>query len=155
MTLPYEIPVSMEVAILLDKAGYDKMAHCDYVTAHNNEDYAYGWLIDTRYAPQTQKERECGGYDIAFGVETVAAPNLSDAQRWLREDKGLHIEVQILSITGGELCWYTKCYELKQHNGVYDSVDFLFYTRSSYDTYEEAQDAGLKLCLEYLLGKEK
>lgn len=134
----HECYVSLEVAKLLKQAGFDWKCGKIYYEDDGK------WELEDNY----KKLQRLLELDYC-----LLAPTLDVAQRWLREEKNINIEVKILSITSGQLMWYAKIYYLQKHNGIYDQVEFIQHTEISYDSYEQALEAGIKKALEVILEK--
>ena len=92
--------------------------------------------------------REC--YPSSFMAcryEEYAKPTLEVSQRWLREVKGIHLYVRpilderkyVVTVVVGDLTW----------GQVIDNTG----TAKRFNTYEEAQEAGIKKALEIILEK--
>lgn len=125
----HETYVSLEAAKLLKEAGFD-------------------WDCLLRYWEDTGATEWFGNTQIAnpYGDDTIAAPTLEVAQRWLREVKFKSIEVTsnsegwVFSMYNHKLpvdhTWIKGCYEL-------------------YNTYEEALEAGIKKCLNLILENDE
>jgi hypothetical protein len=94
-------------------------------------------------------------YDFTNHCETYKKPTLEVARKWLREIKHYNLEIKILSITGGCLCWYYKVYKLEYCNGVYYEVKFLVQSEITMDTYELASDEGIQKCLTIILEEQQ
>ena len=76
-------------------------------------------------------------YDIPRDGNEVAAPSLYEAQKWLREEKHLHIEVR----------WYCNMwyeYEVKEAEGK------VLAEGSAFKTYEEALSTAIYMATEHL-----
>ena len=77
----------------------------------------------------------------------VAAPTLDVSQRWLRVVKGIHLYVRpildehkyVVTVVVDDLTWG----QVNDNNG----------TSKRFNTYEEAQEAGIKKALEIILDK--
>ena len=131
-TANHECYVSLEVAKLLKKAGFD-------------------WEVNHSYPDVSALDNSCSGYmeDLSFYHNLndgkyggMSAPTLEIAQRWLRKTHHLHITI----FSSSQESWMfriTKPHE-KIENGAYGE-DFY--------TYEEAQEAGIKKALEIILEK--
>ena len=86
--------------------------------------------------------------DIPADIQTVAAPTQSLLQRWLREDKGIVVEVMCLPTTRT-----SSKYEYKRHvfwgsDGHYIEGE---YGDEIFDTYDLALEDVLKYALEKLV----
>lgn len=131
-----EYYVSLEVANLLNKAGFDWKQYSFY----NSK----GILVNGTFAANWN--------DKIWYIDgsKVSAPTLDVAQRWLREVKGICLTVQPL---------FDKVNE--QFNVVVGFTPFIhqmdgkmiIVSLDSENTYEEAQEAGIKKALEIILEK--
>lgn len=130
----HEAYVNIETAKLLKQAGFN-------------------WTCENGYL--THSGLFTSGHFSNNSDNGVAAPTLDVAKRWLREVKHYNLEIKILSITGGCLCWYYKVYKLEYCNGVYHEVKFLAQSEVTTDTYELASDEGIQKCLTTILDEEK
>ena len=115
-TVNHECYVSLEVAKLLKKAGFDWQ---DYFVAHSI-DGQFHWEIP-----------------------------LHIAQRWLREVKGIHICVKANEASANCKYFVTVIVSDTKWGNIQDD------NRKTimFDTYEEAQEAGIKKALELILEK--
>lgn len=134
----HEYYVSLEVAKLLKKAGFD-------------------WEVNHSYPNVSALDNSCSGHmeDLSFYHNLndgkyggLSAPTLEVAQRWVREVKD--IDVYIFPTTNNKRgCvyeWGMKTF------GRALWVEGQPYT-NQYETYEEAQEAGIKKTLEIILQK--
>lgn len=136
-TINHEYYVSPEVAKLLRQAGFDWPVKQWYEVLENGQ---------AMYAEGMTYNMNCGLY----GESVYSMPTLDVAQRWLREVKGIHIctKADAASIN----CKYfvaviisdTKWGNVQDEN----KKTILF------NTYEEAQETGIKKALEIMLEKE-
>ena len=117
----HETYVSLEVAKLLEKAGFDwKCRKC----------YNKGVLFDIKPDEIRAQCPKHSSYD-------VLAPTLEVAQRWLREVRREYVGVHPIVNR-----WFYSIH--KPNFGHY-------YRDKQFVTYEEAQEAGLKKCLTLIL----
>ena len=129
-TINHECYVSFEVAKLLKEAGFDWGCKTHY---HNGcLDSIYGGKHD-----YNSERYDDGGYNVYY-----SAPTLDVAQRWLREVHHLHITI----FSSSQESWMFRI--TKQHQNLEDGV-----YGEDFNTYEEAQEAGIKKALELLLEK--
>ena len=129
-TVNHECYVSLEVAKLLKKAGFNwecKMIHFCYV----EDDYMWNLEDNDKKARSILKLDYC-----------LLAPTLDVAQRWLREIKNSHIEIS----PNSDMSAYI-------YNILLPGDKFWLGSPISYITYEEAQEAGIKKALEMILKK--
>ena len=131
-TANHECYVSLEVAKLLKKAGFDWEVNHSYPNCESLDNSCSGYMEDLSFY-HNLNDGKYGG---------MSAPTLEIAQRWLRKTHHLHITI----FSSSQESWMfriTKLHE-KLENGVYGE-DFY--------TYEEAQEAGIKKALEIILEK--
>ena len=130
-TVNHEYYVSLEVAKLLKEAGFnwkcDKIHFC-YI----EDDHMWNLEDNDKQVNRVLKLDYC-----------LLAPTLDVTQRWLREVK--NIEVNVLCVYIGD----DKKYSYTVFEGKYDHelID------EGFDTYEEAQESGIKKALEIILEK--
>ena len=132
-TVNHECYVSLEVAKLLKEAGFD-------------------WEVNHSYPDCEALDNSCSGYmeDLSFYHNLndgkyggMSVPTLEVAQRWLREVKGIEVNI---------LCVYIdddKKYSYVVFEGKYNHE----LIEEGFDTYEEAQEAGIKKAFELILKK--
>ena len=137
-TVSHEYYVDLEVAKLLKQAGFDWRCRKCY----NN-----GVLFDMESDEIRTLAPQHSSYD-------VLAPTLDIAQRWLREVKGIYIEITTIenkrAVTNSD--GWTFHYEYDKPTFDCDIKDErcenMCTLYDSFDTYEEAQEAGIKKALE-------
>ena len=134
-TMNYECYVSFEIAKLLKEAGFDWEEHYPRNFCYVND--------NTELFDKSVLKNYIGEDDVIY-----LAPTLDVAQRWLREVKD--IDVYIFPTTNNKRgCvyeWGIKTF------GRALWVEGQPYT-NQYETYEEAQEAGIKKALEIILQK--
>ena len=134
-TMNYECYVSFEIAKLLKEAGFDWEEHYPRNFCYVND--------NTELFDKSVLKNYIGEDDVIY-----LAPTLEVAQRWLREVKD--IDVYIFPTTNNKRgCvyeWGIKTF------GRALWVEGQPYT-NQYETYEEAQEAGIKKALEIILQK--
>ena len=126
-TVNHECYVSLEVAKLLKKAGFE-------------------WKCKTYYDISIYRdeiiiEDELRDYNFMNGSIIFSAPTLEVAQRWLREVKELNIEI---STWPGAL-WRWVVWKINPDRRIIASK------HQNYKSYEEALEAGIKEALEIIL----
>lgn len=145
-TVNHECYVSLEVAKLLKKAGFDWKCETCYI-GKSKKIYKYDRYFNWNM-PRKDFEKE--GSDNLFyafinqkkTTNFVSTPTLDVAQRWLREVHHLHITI----FSSSQESWMFRI--TKQHQSLEDGV----YEEDFY-TYEEAQETGIKKALEKILEK--
>ena len=129
----HESYVSLEVAKLLKEAGFDWEVNICRYNSSPDKVSSNGTLTSN-----------FNGY--AFQHIAISAPTLEVTQRWLREVKGYILEITAVR---------------KNPDDVYKTYIEYWYNIfeegkcGHYDTYEEAQEAGIKKSLEMILEKGK
>lgn len=127
-TVNHECYVSLEVAELLKEAGFD-------------------WEIRSLY--DEQNNFVCSLYRDWNNVTICkSAPTLEVAQRWLREVKGLYVTVDYFSDS-----WREHGYPFFEWKVRSEILGPLACITGQRQTYEEAQEAGIKNALELILEK--
>ena len=134
----HEYCVSLEVAKLLKKAGFDWECSCYY-------------SVNTLHEPNNgfihiYKQYKALFYDHnRTKMPVYSAPTLDVAQRWLREEKNLILLIDITpSYCNGKPMGYKFVIHVSCGNHIWGEWK---------DTYEEAQEAGIKKALEIILAK--
>lgn len=130
--------VSLEVAKLLKEKEFN--ISCRYCYGYHTESIC-DFMIERR---GTIYEDEYDGYNWNDGKfplieHPTSAPTQSLAQKWLREEKGI---VLIVDVDFTEL----KCY----YCNIYDHSRLLAKQSDNYITYEEALEEGLKEALKLI-----
>jgi len=137
-TINHECYVDLEVAKLLKEAGFD-------------------WECEYAYIPSTEmgnvpfKHLHNRTNYNGLQYEVYSAPTLDVAQRWLREVKGIHICVKADAASINCKYFVTVIISDTKWGNVQDEnmKTILF------NTYEEAQEAGIQKCLTLLLNEDK
>ena len=132
----HEYYVSLEVAKLLKEAGFDWKCRRIYVLDSENDPE---YVFSTANFTNTLKEIE--------GYIRLSAPTLEIAQRWLRVVKQIHLYVRpildehkyVVTVVVDDLTWG----QVNDNNG----------TSKRFNTYEEAQEAGIEKALKLILEK--
>lgn len=130
--LKHEYYVSLEVAKLLKEAGFD----WDTYSAYNKD----GVFADNNRSITLWNHF----------ADYYSAPTLDVAQRWLREVKGVDINILVESISNHKQylvsIWFNISDKSAYDNAVLDN---------RYNNYEKAKEAGIKKALEMILKKEE
>ena len=132
-TANHEYYVSVEVAKLLKEAGFNWKCKYAYITTPAD------------YMP-TGEEGIFTEYFENVNL-LISAPTFEVAQRWLRVVKGIHLYVRpildenkyVVTVVVDDLTWG----QVNDNNG----------TSKRFNTYEEAQEAGIKKALKMILEK--
>lgn len=134
-----ETYVSLKVAKLLKKAGFD-------------------WEIDSIYQVYPEKPvrfevvRE---FQFNWNIHSnvISAPTLAVAQKWLREVKGINIQIQ--SCFDSVNCQYNVVIGYDYFIHRIDGKMTILPSDIHYQSYEESLEAGIKKCLEIFLQEEQ
>ena len=128
-----------ETCVALKELGYKTPASAYYIP--NNETLYFvsnpfrgGYVIDCFYSHNSLPK------DV-MTANYIDAPTMWEAQKWLREEKGLHIEVRWYSNI-----WYE--YEVKEAEGK------TLAEGTAFKTYEEALGTAVYMATEHLKEKE-
>lgn len=137
-TVNHECYVSLEVAKLLKKAGFDMEGMSYYQNG-----IFYQYLIDKERII-IMNHNSAPNY-----MEQYSAPTLDVAQRWLREVKNVWIEVLLVNTTDPH--YRVDLVNSSKYNNSYGIIHYADY--KVYEVPEEAQEAGIKKALEMILKK--
>ena len=139
----HECYISLEIAKLLKEAGFDWECSCYY-------------SVNTLHEPNNgfihiYKQYKALFYDHnRTKMPVYSAPTLDVAQRWVREVKDIDIYIFPTTTTKRE-CIYEL--GIKTFGRTLLIAGQLSTTK--YDTYEKAQESGIKKALELILEKGK
>jgi hypothetical protein len=141
-TINHESYVSLDIAKLLKKAGFD-------------------WEVNHSYPDRDSLDNSCSGYmeDLPFyhnlndgNYGGMSVPTIEVAQRWLREAKGFEIFVCFTKHdfgNGNEKAYFYNCYEIPENEDAFEYFEDVYY-----HTFEEALETGIKKALELILKKK-
>lgn len=118
--------VTYEQAVKLKECGFDCLCICYY-----NRSISRSRIIISG------RELSAASCDC----DEILCPSLSQAAKWLREVKGIDIDVR------------TDCIGGRKYNYVLYDGDRQFYARDNYTTYEPAFSAGIDAALELIKAK--
>lgn len=139
--------VSYELALKLKVCGFDEPCRYCYIVDKDTET-----LVEfTEYASRSKwNSAEVGGSKYPY--KHISAPSLWQAQKWLREEYGIHIDVCTYSDystdADGKVCdrwdfWGFELYAIV--GGERIAID-----DDEYDFYEQALSAGIASALELI-----
>lgn len=137
--------VSYPLALALKKAGFDYPCYFYYTRKDSPDDHVYSTTSEE--APIDYNRSVYAGCSM---------PTLAQAQKWLREEWGIHINVCIYSDystdADGKVCdrWDFWGFDLYAVSG----GDMMEEGDGEYDSYEQALSAGIAAALE-LIDNEK
>lgn len=136
---------SYKLSLALKKFGFDYPCYFYYTKEDAPGDHV--WSTTSEEAPVDYNRSVYAGCSM---------PTLAQAQKWLREKNGIHVDVCIYSDCStdadGKVCdrWDFWGFELYAVVGGYRMVD----DDGEYDSYEQALSAGIEAALK-LLDNEK
>lgn len=123
---------SRELAKLLKEKGFDEP--CQYFYKFDSDEIYRGTVFT----------------NTQIGEKFYNAPTIQVAMKWLREVHRLYVEVNICM---QDSKYYNCIYETVK-NGFAYMYDMYEDEITYYDTYEEACEAGIKHCLENIIGRK-
>ena len=133
-----------DTCVALKELGYKEKCVAYYDTEDN-----VGLLYNTQWASYG----ECYQYfDVLESHNTsteyyIDAPTLWDAQKWLREEKGIYVMIEILWKTDDGLGW---CYICCNKPLTEEDQEVCFASGGFFDSYEEALLEGIKEAIKIL-----
>ncbi len=101
--------------------------------ARDLKELGFDWDVLNKYADN-------GKLNDATYSGDIKAPTQSEVCKWLRDEKGIHIEITIMN--------YLYAYEVCDTNGL--AVVYFGNDMYKFDTYEAAELAGIKKAIEIL-----
>ena len=118
--------------------------YCDYDTCVALKELGYVGICDAYYELTGTKEYNRDSFEILYtrefihpdDIDRVAAPLLYQAQKWLREEKKIHIAIDLLKPK-----WYPTIISYNRLKSV---------ELSSCESYEEALLEGIKEAIKIL-----
>ena len=145
--MTHEPFIELSAAELAKQAGFDWNCNHYYFTQIGKTELK----SDFRHPAQNYNEQMATIDSKSFEFEACSCPTQSVLQKWLREVKGMSVEVchVIVWVEGGTLGikWcYRICYLNSNESDILPSDEF--------DTYEAALEAGLQKCLTLLIEKQ-
>lgn len=85
--------VSYELAKKLKECGFAEP--CDSYYIKDDASDGTAWIV-----PTTDREDFNADYDCPFCKPLCSAPTLAQAQKWLREAKGIDVEIRVCIVDG-------------------------------------------------------
>lgn len=141
-TINHEYYVSLEVAKLLKEAGFDY--GCREYYKFTDEGYRFRWNA----LPVNWNKKVAALIAEKYGLsEGYSALTLDVAQRWLREVKGILLYITPKRVNM-EWKWFFWYIDLRDKTNIEQR-----YSTKNFNTYEKAQEAGIKKALEIILEK--
>lgn len=141
----HEYYVSLEIAKLLKEAGFDwPCSHAICCDSTHYPNLKEGDILEYNYL-------ECSELIEEKKPHMLLCPTLDIAQRWLREVKGIYICVKANAAFINCKYFVTVNISDTKWGNVQDENKKTIL----YDTYEEAQEEGIKKVLEIILEKKQ
>ena len=151
--MEHETYVSLETAKLLKQAGFDwELNHYYFV-----QNGVVELKSDFRHFAQNYNESMATMDSVSFQFDIYSAPTLEVAQKWLRDVKNYYVSVEVDCDSIG--VFYTVRYIF--HNGNNYNTSCIWEKDESgkddhkrlklFNTYEKAQEVGIKAALEIIL----
>lgn len=137
-TVNHECYVDLEVAKLLKEAGFDLECVKNYMGEID--------LLWTATTPGNLNDNS------EVHKDWKSAPTLEVAQKWLRENKDFDINI-LTDLDSVKRLYYVRYIVKDGHYKTYYITNNQSYVY--FNTYEEAQEAGIKKALEIILEKEE
>lgn len=135
-----------DTCVALEELGYKVPTSAYYMP--NNETlyfvsnpYRGGYVIDCFHSHNSLRE------DV-ITHNFIDAPTMWEAQKWLREEKGIHITINYIRLEEEDIFMYTLRYigqTLREGSALYNN--------EQYSSYEEALSEGIKEAVEVLKDK--
>lgn len=139
--------VSYPIAKSLKAAGFDWP--CDHYYTKEDAPEGTVWIV-----PTTDRENFNADSDCPFCKTLCSAPTLAHAQKWLREVKGIAINVIAHDASDkyreGKYHWMEVHQPNSNENGSQWMDWFIYGKHPLFDTYEEALSDGLSQMLELI-----
>ena len=139
-TVNHECYVSFEVAKLLKKAGFDWRTNKFYSVSDSDNSYVFN---DNEFTVDWNNNDSVNSIHAQTNETYYSTPTLEVAQRWLREVKEIEVNTLCVYINN------VKKYSYSVFEGKYNNERI----EEGFDTFEEAQEAGIKKALDIILEK--
>ena len=132
--------------------------YCDYDTYVALKELGYVGICDAYYELTGNDSYNRDSFELLYtrdfihpdDKDRVAAPLLYQAQKWLREEKGIFVYIDVPWKTDGGLGWSYFCCNKPMTE---EDKEVCFASGGFYDSYEEALSEGIKQSIKIL--KEK
>lgn len=136
-----------ETCVALKELGYNRGAYAYYFPNHKED-----LIFNTHQMRGCSINEMLKGYNTyskdVMGHELIDAPTMWEAQKWLREKKGIHITINYIRLEE-DIFMYTLRHigkKLRECGGVYNN--------KQYSSYEEALSEGLRAAVKILKENE-
>ena len=123
--------VTYELAVKLKEKGFDIPCYGYYHRDGGNDSFELCGNGDCDFLNSKNKHR-------------IAAPTISQVLKWLREEKGIHIEVMFIRPLHNRVKYY-----ITDTDG--SRGDFMDVSDEHYETWEQATLAGIEYVLDNLI----
>lgn len=138
-----------KLSLALKECGFDEPCRCCYIVDKDTESN----IEFTEYASRSKwNSAEIGGSKYPY--KHISAPTLWQAQKWLREKKGIAINVIAHDCSdkyrGGKYHWMEVYLPNCNENGPQWMDWFIYGKHPLFNTYEEALSDGLSQMLELI-----
>lgn len=135
-----------ELAKKLNACGFDEP--CDHYYTHEDAPDGAVWLTGDPRTPRNYNGQQDG---CPFAKPICSAPTLWQAQKWLREKKG--VAINVIAHDGGKYSHEHVYLPNYDESTTQWGIWHINHT-PLFDTYEEALSAGIAEILRLLVGKE-
>ena len=132
--------------------------YCDYETSVALKELGYVGICDAYYELTGSEDYNRDSFELLYtrdfihpdDIDRVAAPLLYQAQKWLREEKGIFVYIDVPWKTDDGLGWSYFCCNKPMTE---EDKEVCFASGGFYDSYEEALAEGIKEAVKILKGK--
>ena len=129
--------------------------YCDYDTCVALKELGYDGYCAAYYHLFDDEDDARNSFEYAYGFDfqnsnniyRVGAPLLYQAQKWLREEKGIFVYIDVPWKTDGGLGWSHFCSNKPMTE---EDKEVCFASGGFYDSYEEALSKGIKQSVKIL-----
>lgn len=140
-SINHECYVDLEVAEMLKKAGFDWECRKIYYCYREDDDT---WELEDNYKIHKH---------ILELDYCLLAPTLDVAQRWLREVKGVYLDIDTHFNSVG--VWFSYVINVLDSDAKFGMYSNCLGAGHSFNEHKEALEAGIKKALELILKKGK
>ena len=129
-----------ETCVALKELGYNRGAYAYYFPNHKED-----LIFNTHPMRGCSINEMVRGYNTyskdTVGHELIDAPTMWEAQKWLREEKGIFVYIDVPWKTDDGLGWSHFCCNKPMTE---EDKEVCFASGGFYDSYEEALSEGIK-----------
>ena len=138
-----------ETCVALKELGYNRGAYAYYFPNHKED-----LIFNTHQMRGCSINEMLKGYNTypkdVMGHELIDAPTMWEAQKFLREEKGIFVYIDVPWKTDGGLGWSHFCCNKPMTEG---DEEVCFASGGFYDSYEEALIEGIKASVKIFEGE--